>query len=119
MPPIIRPATRDDVKAYAPDKLAPTLRGCVMELDGEIVAIAGIARLQSRWRAFVDLKPEARRYKFHIARTAIRFLNEARRAGIKYIYAEIDPCEPSALAWVTSLGFSIDPRSGYFYRWEA
>lgn len=117
--PVIRPATRDDVKSFAPDKLAPTVRAMVMDLDGEIVGIAGIALLNSRWRAFCDMHEAARPYKFRIARAAARFFADLRREGIRYIYAECDEEEPRSLQWLTSLGFELDPRSLTLYRWTA
>jgi hypothetical protein len=117
--PIIRPATREDIKAYAPDKLAPTIRALCMELDGRIIAIAGVWRVGSRWRAFADLPEEARQYKFRIARAARRFFEELRRDGIAYVYAEMDETEPRSCDWLASLGFEIDPRSLILYRWSA
>jgi hypothetical protein len=119
MSPIIRQATRADVASYAPDKCAPTFRGLVMELNGEIIGIAGIALINGRHKAFCDLKPEARQYKFRIARAARRFFAELRRDNIRFIYADRDVSEPRSLEWLTSLGFELDPRSLTLYRWTA
>ncbi len=119
MPPIIRQATREDIAAFAPDKLAPTIRALCMELDGEIIGIAGIAFLSGRWRAFCDLKDAARPYKYRIARSAVKFFAELRADGIRYIFAERDENEPRSLQWLESLGFKPDVRSGHLHRWDA
>lgn len=117
--PIIRPATRADIEAYSsqPDKMS--IRALAMELDGRIIGLGGIALSGGRWLAFCDLKPEARRYKMRIARAARRFLADARRGGIRYIYAGRDEAELRSLAWLTSLGFSLDPKSQTLYRWSS
>jgi hypothetical protein len=117
--PVIRPATRADIKAYAKADDAPSMRAIVMERDGEIIAIGGIALTRGRWIGFCDLQPEARVYKMHIARAARRFLAKARADGIRFIYAGRDEAEPGSLAWLTSLGFIPDPKSQILYRWSA
>lgn len=115
----VRAASREDIDAFSDMASKPTVRAIVGEIDGRIVALGGIALSKGRWFAFVDLLAEARPYKMTIMRAARRFFAEASRSGIKYIYAEASPCEPRAVAWMTSLGFSLDPRSQHFYRWSA
>ena len=90
-----------------------------MELNGEIIALGGFAFSHGRWFGFVDLKDEARRYKMTIARAAKRIIAEAREQGIKFVYADADPGEPGAVRWLTSLGFTVDPRTAFLYRWRA
>lgn len=115
---IVRPATADDLAAFSDMVGKPTTRAWCGELDGKIIALGGLAYGKGRWFAFLDLKPEARRFKVAIAKAARRVLDEARRDGIKFIYAEVSPIEPNALAWLTRLGFKIDHRSQYLYRWS-
>jgi hypothetical protein len=88
------------------------------ELDGEIVALGGLAFSKGRWFAFCDLKPEARQFKMTIMRVAKRVLEDARERNIRFIYAEADPDEPKAVRWMQSLGFKPDERSGILYRWR-
>jgi len=90
-----------------------------MELDGAIIALGGVALDRGRWLGFVDLTPEARPYRMHIMRAAIRFLADCRARGVRYVYVMADTREPRAVAWLTSLGFEIDPRTQYLYRWSA
>jgi N-acetylglutamate synthase-like GNAT family acetyltransferase len=130
---IVRPAVRADIEAYHDLPGAPTIRAVVGEIDGRLVGIGGFALAQGgRWFAFVDLLEEARAHKIAILRAAKRLLAEARRDGIKYIYAETDPGEPRAALWLASLGFeawttvrpSWWPSSGrgqkpqHYYRWS-
>lgn len=116
---ILRPATREDLDAFSNMTGKPTIKAIVAEINGKIIAVGGLAYGKGRWYSFCDLTPEARKYKMRIARTARRIFDEARRSGIKYIYAEADTREPRAVAWLTSLGFELDPRSQHLYRWKA
>lgn len=116
--PIIRPATREDIDAFSDLTNKPTTKAVVAELDGKIIALGGIATHQGRWYGFVDLTEEMRPHKMTIMRAAKRFLADSKRDGVKYIYAEVSPVEPRAEAWLTSLGFSLDLRSGRLYRWS-
>jgi hypothetical protein len=116
---VVRRATREDIVAFSNIATVPTVRARVGDLDGKIIAIGGLLRADGRWFAFLDLTDEARRYKMTLMRTAKRMLAEAREQGVRFIYAERDENEPGAAAWLQSLGFEIDPRSEYFYRWKA
>jgi hypothetical protein len=117
--PVIRPAGRADIDIFARGDAVPSIRAVCMEVDGKVIALGGVAYAKGRWIGFCDLTPEARRYKMRIMRAARRFLDEARRDGIRFIYAGRDTDEPRSLAWLTSLGFVLDPRSQSLYRWSA
>jgi GNAT superfamily N-acetyltransferase len=116
---IIRPATRDDIEAFASIKQWPSLLAVAGEIDGRIVLLGGLAFMRGRWFAFCELTDEARQHKIAIGRAAKRIFAKAKERGIRFIYAEADPEEPGAVRWLTSLGFTLDPRSGYLYRWES
>lgn len=116
---VVRRATREDIVAFSNITNIPTVRAHVGDLDGKIIAIGGIMRVEGRWFAFCDLTDEARQYKMTLMRTARRMLAEARARGVRFIYAERDENEPTSAAWLRSLGFEIDPRSEYLYRWKA
>jgi hypothetical protein len=116
---IVRNATRADIEAYANKPPAQTIRAIVGDLDGRIIGIGGMYLQSGRWYAFADLPEEARKYKVHIMRAAIRFLADARRSGVRIVYAVRDEGEAGSLIWLTSLGFEIDPRSMIFFRWRA
>lgn len=114
----VRLATREDIDAFSSMRGKPTIKALCMEVDGEIVALGGYALVKGRYFGFCDLHEEARQYRMHIARAAKRFLKAAHDEGIKFIYAEPDPEEAGAVRWLTSLGFEVDPRTAYLYRWK-
>ena len=115
----IRRATREDIEAFSSQPNKPTLKAWVGEVDGEIIGIGGLAFAHGRWFAFCDVTEEARKYKIGIMRLAKHIMADAQAQGIRYIYADADKNEPKAVAWMTSLGFEIDPRSNRYYRWKA
>jgi N-acetylglutamate synthase-like GNAT family acetyltransferase len=119
MPLRIRPATSDDLaKTTLP--VRPTLKALVGEVDGEIIGLAGLARIAGRYYAFCDVtSTTAKPHRYRIARAAQRFLLEARAAGIRFIYAAANPAEPGATRWLTSLGFTPDPLHPDLYRWSS
>lgn len=115
---IIRPATAEDIAAFSDLENKPSVRAWVAEQDGRLIGLGGVALIAGRWIAFCDLTDDIRPHKVAIARTAIRFLRECQQAGIRYIYAEAAPHEPTAIRWMSSLGFELDPRTLYLYRWR-
>lgn len=116
---ITRQATRDDINAFSSAANKPTVKAWCIEADGKVIALGGLAFSHARWFAFCDLTPEAREYKMAIARTSRKVFDEAKQSGIRFIYAAADPKEPRAVDWMSWLGFELDPRSQYLYRWSA
>jgi len=121
---IVRPATRRDIDAFCwatgSDRAGnPSVRAWAGETEGRIVAIGGIGLARGRWFGFIDVTEEGRRYRVTLARAMKAFLQEARRDGIRYIYAEAAPEEKGAARRLKKLGFIVDPRSQMFYRWSA
>jgi hypothetical protein len=104
---VIRPATADDISFFNKEtgNPSPTVKAWVGELDGERVAIWGIARAEGRWIAFCDLREEARPFKKDIVRSGKEVMDEIRRMGLKQVYAIRDESEPMAKKWLKSLGF--------------
>lgn len=117
-PVTVRPATRADIDAFSDMANKPSVRAWCAELDGRIVGLGGLALIGGRWFAFCDLREEARPYKMTLMRTARRLFAQARRDGIRFIYAQVDDTEPGAVAWLESLGFEFDVRSDCLYRWS-
>jgi N-acetylglutamate synthase-like GNAT family acetyltransferase len=115
----VRVATREDIDAFSDLKNKPTIRAYVGEVDGEIVAIGGLAFAKGRWFGFCDLREPARKHKMTIARMGKRIMDEAREMGIRFVYANVDPSEPTAERWLTRLGFEPDPRTLVLYRWRS
>lgn len=118
MPLIVRPATREDITAFSSVKDTPTVKAWCGDLDGRIIALGGLSLTKGRWFAFLDLTEDARPYKMTLMRMAKRVMAEAARMGIRYVYTEADLDEPRSTEWLQRLGFEIDPRSEYLYRWK-
>lgn len=116
---IIRPATSEDIDRFSPLRNKPSIKAWVAELDGKLIGLGGVALYGGRWYAFLDLEEEMRPYKMTLMRAAKRFFAEMRLQGVKFVYAEADLEESNAPRWLGSLGFSVDPRSGYLYRWRS
>lgn len=114
----VRPATAEDIDRFSPLRNKPSVKAWVADLDGELIAMGGVAFYNGRWLAFLDLTDAMRPYKMTIMRAAKRFFAEMKAMGVKFIYAEADLTESNAPRWLGSLGFTIDPRSGYLYRWR-
>lgn len=115
----VRKATRADIENYSKKPQSQTIRAIVAERDGEIIGIGGTYLSKGRHYAFADIPDECRKYKIHIARAAIRFLADARRSGVRFIYACRDEDESGSLKWLTSLGFEQDPTTMILFRWRA
>lgn len=118
----IREAHRADILRFFgernPEHLAmmPTMKAWLGEKDGEILGIGGLALKGWRWIAFCDLTDEARRYKVSIVKLGKRIMQWADERNIVFVYLTVDPEEPGAQAWATSLGFAPDPRSTTLWR---
>lgn len=114
----IRPAVAEDMEHFKSFTNKPTMLAWVGEENDEIVGIGGVARVKGRWIAFCDFTEKARKHKTKIVRTARMVMNEVAMRGIRYVYAEADLSEPCAVKWMKSLGFTLDPRTQYLYRWK-
>lgn len=115
----VRRATREDIERFSELASKPTVKAWIGEVDGEVVAMAGFALFKGRWLAFCDIADRAKVGKMALARAARRAFDEARKEGVKYVYAEADLTVPGSVRWLMSLGFEHDPRTAYLYRWRA
>lgn len=117
--PTIEPATEDDIGKFSMGQGWPTLRAWVGKVEDEPIALFGLARgADARWYAFFDITDAARPFKKAIVRTGKMLMDEARKMGLPYVYAQADENEPLSVRWLRSLGFEIDPRSGILMRWK-
>ncbi len=114
----VRRAVTSDLYEFSELEKKPSVIGWVGEIDGKVVAFGGLARVSGYWVAFCDLTDEAKPFKYKIARTALRVLADARKRGIKYVYANIDTELEGSQKWAESLGFELDPRSLKLFRWR-
>lgn len=120
----MRRATPAEIAALAPGADRPTMKAWVGVISGSspgtgsIVGVGGLAFKQGRWIAFCDLTEDARRCKRAIVRAGRGVIDEAHRAGHRFVYAQADGNEPMARRWLESLGFQPDTKTG-LYRWQA
>lgn len=116
----IRRATPQDVEDYWRHlPKTPSVRAYVgVDEEGNILGAGGVYLERGRWMAFCEVPDDNRHHKMAIMRTAIRIFRELKEAGVKYVYARIDPREPKALEWAERLGFELDMRSQFYYRWS-
>lgn len=115
----VRQATRADLdEFYGGVSIRPSFNAIVGLLDGVPVAVAGFAYTQGVVIAFCDLKPEARRYRMIIHKTALAVMEKARRLGHRRIYARADPNEPGAPRWLKRLGFEQSPDDETIWIWR-
>jgi len=118
--PTIEPATPEDIGKFSMGQGWPTMRAWVGRLEGEPIALFGLARgTDARWYAFFDITDKARPFKKAIVRTGKMLMEEARNMGLRYVYAQADEEEALAVRWLKSLGFEIDPRSQALMRWKS
>jgi hypothetical protein len=111
-----RPATFADIKHFARDQMSFTMRAWVLEENDKLIGLVGFAVVSDRWYAFFDITDELRKHKTFMVRAAKKLMQAAKDQGIKYLYCDIDWCEPTAFNLVTYLGFELDPRSRKHYR---
>ena len=116
---VLRRATQRDVEALSPWDENPSVKAICAEIDGEIIGLGGVMYVKGRWLAFYSATEKLRPYKIAVGRAAVRFFRQMRQDGVKFIYADRDLNEPTSGRWLQSLGFEVDPKSRYFYRWSA
>jgi len=117
--PSVEPATPDDISKFSMGQGWPTMRAWVSKEEDEPIALFGLARgADARWYAFFDITDKARAHKKTIVRTGKMLMDEARKMGLQYVYAQADENEPLAVRWMKSLGFKLDPRSQILMRWK-
>ncbi len=113
-----RLATQEDLDKFFHLEKLPTMKAWVGEVDGEPLVLAGVARILGKWFVFCDIKEEARKHKYGIARNGFRLMEELKKMGIKTAYLHVDRTEPTAIAWASTLGFEPDQNTEY-YKWRA
>ena len=87
--------------------------------DGEVdLALAGLIFKEGRWYIFIEIRPEGRKKPFVVVRAGKIILGEAKKMGIKYIYASQDTTEKNSGKLLKLLGFVDDPRGTPLKRWQ-
>ena len=104
--PVIREATADDLAAFYGEAPKQSMRAYVAVLDGEPIAVAGVAydvRAQSgRVKLFSEMKPEMRHHRKAIIRGARIMLENL---GARGMVAVANPEEKHSRKLLSRLGF--------------
>lgn len=115
----LRSATASDAAAFWGFLPHQSFRAIAAEIDGQVIGIGGYALDGPYVRAFMDIKPEARRHRVALLRAAKMTLAMARERGVSLIAVAQDD-EPTADRFLTHLGFEHSHSSpdGEVYRWR-
>lgn len=102
----VRPATRPDLERWFDGKVPCTMRAFVLERDGELLAVGGLA-LQPGWaEAFSLVAPAARAepgIRMALGRLAVKVRKLVQSIG--GAFANQDPNEPTSAALLAWCGF--------------
>jgi len=78
-------------------------------LDGKPIALGGITWTRIGAMLWLEIKPEAKRFKTGLHRAALELIRAAWAAGEKRLVAFQNPLEPRADMWLRRLGFHEAP----------
>ena len=126
---LVRPATPEDIASTALAynmRSIPTMKAWVGEVDGVRVGVGGIWLLAGRWILFIDITAHGRALlgknlyvRAALVRAAVTALREAKRIGIRFVYASAEQPYPRSEDLLLKLGFAVDHRAPGWYRWSS
>lgn len=96
----IRYATEDDLRHWFNGAVPSTMRAVVVENDGRLVGIGGVARQEDHLQAFSKVTDELRPHKVTIGRVCVmvrRMLDEM--ACVWAVCSQDEPTAPALLEW--------------------
>jgi len=111
--PVIRPIRKNDVIAYRGKMYNESFRGLAVELDGEVIGIAGVLHTPVL-QAFSMIKDEMRKYPKSLVKAAQYF----RTILAEYdspVYAKPSPDEKNPERYLEYVGFKR--FNGSLYEW--
>lgn len=115
-----RPATREDIEVfYGREGASPTVKAWIGLVDGEPAAIGGFRYEYGCVVAFFDIRSDRlRQAKIAIVKGAKAVMADARANGYRFVYAAMDPNEPTAPRFLTRLGFEQDNLDPSLFVWR-
>jgi RimJ/RimL family protein N-acetyltransferase len=104
---IFSPTVADDLKHFSDRPPPYRIRWArTARIGNEVLGIGGIASLPDGAAvAFLELKPEARRYPVTLVKAAKLTLETACRMGVRRLVATADPAVESSSRFLDRLGF--------------
>lgn len=109
-----RPINKDDVIEHYGKPFNATMRGFVVELDGEMVAIGGVLHT-SPLQAFSLITDKMRKNKRCFVYSA-RAMRELLSKYDHIVLAEADPKIDKSREYLEYIGFEL--YHGRFYKWQ-
>lgn len=115
---MIRAATKQDVDSFYGGTMGHTMRAWAVDLDGELVAIAGVIRQPLVMIAFSSMKQGLDVGKLTIWKTALQLWGHIMALGYP-VRAIAHPDIPGSGAFLERLGFDFMQNSpaGEVYQW--
>jgi hypothetical protein len=99
-----RYANREDVAKWYGGEVPATMRAIVIEDDGELIAIAGLAPEGFITQAFSEVKPRAKQHPIALGRMAVAFGKMLETVAVP-VLAACNPNEPTSPGLLRHLGF--------------
>ena len=116
--PVIEVLTRQHlIDWYGDDGLAPTAKGFVCKIDGEVVGMAGLRFQSNQWVAFVDAREKLRARPAFFHRKVKKYL-EGYKASHRQILAVLDATEANSVKWLRVLGFEEMKQMPGVWKWR-
>ena len=117
--PVIRYAKKADlVQFYGAKRPTSSVRGVVVDRDGEILGVIGLAYEKRQMQAFSSMKEDMRKYPMTIMRAVKKFQEVLKKYGSN-VLAIANQNEKNSDRLLQSVGFQFmgDISAGRLYQW--
>lgn len=114
----VRPATDNDLKKWFPEGPPVPIKTLVLDHEGELLAIGGVAKWPEFYEAFSKVEPMARELpggRMALGRWAARVANLIESTPGE-VLAIADPEEPTAASLLAWVGFVKLPTGPWRYQ---
>lgn len=106
MTPTIRPSIASDFDKFTDRPIPYRVRSWTGVLDGEVIAVGGIANLPTGGHAvFLMADDKARGFPIALHKAGLMVLKEVKRLGIRRLVTNKDSHIEAAERWLVRLGF--------------
>jgi hypothetical protein len=111
----IRFATAADVERYYNGPQARTIRAVVVESEGDVIAIGGVAYMGNYGLAFMEMQPGAETKKLSIIKATKKAMRELCAKCAPPLIAQQDETLPTSERYLRHFGFK--PLYDDYYIW--
>ena len=114
----IRPSIPSDFDRFTDKPLPYRVRSITGLIDGEVVAVGGIATIPTGgYAVFLMADDKARKKPIALHKAGLRILDEARRLGIRRLVTNKDSHIEAAERWLIRLGFRPIDEEKEMWEW--